>query len=181
MQDILASGVFVPEDSPEQRAALERLETLLALVEGWVDAVVTEAAADRLTSLGQLQEAIRRRRAAGGPAERTFATLVGLELRPRKLREAAALWDSLSSQRGQDGRDAVWTHPDLLPTAEDLENPGGFVTSTDPETMAAAFDDITVEDFIAGGASESAADNQADQSDDDQPDADEPRSEHPDS
>ncbi|MFM2437285.1 MAG: hypothetical protein RLZ55_91 [Actinomycetota bacterium] len=137
MQEVLSSGVLVPEDTPAQRAALERLETLLALVEGWVDVVVGEAAGDRLASLGQLQEAIRRRRAAGGPAERTFATLVGLELRPRKLREAAALWQELGRARGQSGRDAVWAHPDLLPTAADLERPEVFVAATDPDAMAA--------------------------------------------
>lgn len=136
IQEVLASGVLAPEDTPEQRAALERLETLLALVEGWVDVVVTQAAADRLESVSQLQEAIRRRRAAGGPAERTFATLVGLELRPRKLREAAKLWEALESARGQGGRDAVWAHPDLLPTAADLERPDTFVTATDPEAIA---------------------------------------------
>lgn len=136
IQEVLASGILAPEDTPEQRAALERLETLLALVEGWVDVVVTTAAGDRLESVEQLQEAIRRRRAAGGPAERTFATLVGLELRPRKLREAAALWQVLATKRGQGGRDAVWAHPDLLPTAADLERPDTFVTATDPEAMA---------------------------------------------
>ena len=40
----------------------------------------------------RLRETTRRRRAAGGPAEQAFATLVGLELRPRRLRDAAALW-----------------------------------------------------------------------------------------
>jgi putative hydrolase len=136
IQEVLASGVLAPEDTPEQRAALERLETLLALVEGWVDVVVTQAAGDRLESVSQLREAIRRRRAAGGPAERTFATLVGLELRPRKLREAAAMWEALEAARGQGGRDAVWAHPDLLPTAADLERPDTFVTATDPEAIA---------------------------------------------
>ena len=47
-----------------------------------------------------LRETLRRRRAAGGPAEQTFATLVGLELRPRRLREAAALWRASSPRRG---------------------------------------------------------------------------------
>ncbi|MGK5554852.1 zinc-dependent metalloprotease [Actinomadura kijaniata] len=116
-----------PEETPQQRAALARLETALALVEGWVDTVVNEVAADRLPNAVKLAEAVRRRRATGGPAERTFATLVGLELRPRRLREAATLWRTLSSVRGTAGRDAVWEHPDLLPTAEDLDDPEGFV------------------------------------------------------
>jgi hypothetical protein len=61
---------------------------------------------------------------------------VGLELRPRKLREAAAMWEALEAARGQGGRDAVWAHPDLLPTAADLERPDTFVTATDPEAIA---------------------------------------------
>src|SRR5215469_3783545 len=86
------AAMFQPEDTPEQKAALARLETILALVEGWVSTVVAAAASDRLPQADALAEAIRRRRATGGPAERTFATLVGLELRPRRLREAADIW-----------------------------------------------------------------------------------------
>ena len=121
------AALFQPEDTPEQKAALARLETVLALVEGWVATVVAAAASDRLPQADALAEAIRRRRATGGPAERTFATLVGLELRPRRLREAADIWQGLTTERGVAGRDAVWAHPDLLPTADDFDDPDGFV------------------------------------------------------
>ncbi|HUB22922.1 MAG TPA: zinc-dependent metalloprotease [Streptosporangiaceae bacterium] len=124
---LAGEGLFRPEDTPAQKAALVRLETALALVEGWVATVVNAAARDRLTHASALAEAVRRRRATGGPAERTFATLVGLELRPRRLREAAAIWEGLTSARGVDGRDALWSHPDLLPASDDLENPDAFV------------------------------------------------------
>ncbi|HEY2506702.1 MAG TPA: zinc-dependent metalloprotease [Streptosporangiaceae bacterium] len=129
LNEALTSGaaLFKPEDTPEQKAALARLETMLALVEGWVAAVVDAAAHDRLPQAGALAEAIRRRRATGGPAERTFATLVGLELRPRRLREAATIWSGLAAERGISGRDAIWAHPDLLPTADDFDDPDGFV------------------------------------------------------
>ena len=89
--------------------------------------VVDTVAAARLPQASSLAEAIRRRRATGGPAERTFATLVGLELRPRRLREAAAIWRGLTDARGVSGRDALWAHPDLLPTADDFDDPDGFV------------------------------------------------------
>lgn len=126
VQDALSEGLFTPQQTPDQAAALRRLETLLALVEGWVDAVVAAAAGDRMAGAEALREASRRRRASGGPAEQTFATLVGLELRPRRLREAAALWWSVTEKRGVSGRDAIWSHPDLLPTADDLDDPLGF-------------------------------------------------------
>jgi putative hydrolase len=129
MRQLQVEGIFSPESSPEQTAALTRLETALALVEGWVCHLVDTAAADRLPDVVRLAEAFRRRRAAGGPAEQTFAALVGLELRPRRLREATALWSALTTHRGIDGRDAVWDHPDLLPTEDDFADPGRFAQS----------------------------------------------------
>jgi putative hydrolase len=126
IQETLASGVFEPQQTEAQRASLARLETMLALIEGWVDDVVMQATADRMPAAAPLSEAMRRRRAAGGPAERTFATLVGLELRPRRLRDAARLWAAL---RRNGEREALWAHPDLLPTADDLDDPEGFAAS----------------------------------------------------
>ncbi|HZA09347.1 zinc-dependent metalloprotease [Mycobacterium sp.] len=127
MEQLLTQGLFEPKATPEQTAALERLETLLALIEGWVQTVVTAALGDRIPGTGALSEMLRRRRATGGPAEQTFATLVGLELRPRKMREATVLWERLTQAAGVDARDAVWQHPDLLPSAKDLDEPAGFI------------------------------------------------------
>ncbi len=139
IQNALSGGLFAPEETPEQQIALRRLETLLALVEGWVDAVVQSAASDRMPGADALREASRRRRATGGPAEQTFSTLVGLELRPRRLREAAALWWAVTQQHGVSGRDGVWGHPDLLPSAEDLDDPLGFaerMSNNDEDPLA---------------------------------------------
>ena len=133
VQELALEGIFTPEDSPQQKAALARLETALALVEGWVCHVVDIAAADRLPDVVRLSEAFRRRRAAGGPAEQTFAALVGLELRPRRLREAAALWAALTEHRGTAGRDAVWGHPDLLPSEDDFAAPATFAQHPEAE------------------------------------------------
>jgi putative hydrolase len=129
MQDMALEGIFTPEDSPAQKAALVRLETILALVEGWVCHVVDTAAAGKLPNVVALGEAFRRRRAAGGPAEQTFGALVGLELRPRRLREATTLWAALTEHRGINGRDAIWDHPDLLPSDDDFADPAAFAQS----------------------------------------------------
>jgi putative hydrolase len=136
IQEALEGGLFEPQKTPAQQAALTRLETALALVEGWVDEVVGQATVSRMPAAGKLQEAFRRRRAAGGPAESTFAALVGLELRPRRLRDASALWGSLRSRKGQEARDAVWSHPDLLPTSADLDDPLGFQEGSVPASEA---------------------------------------------
>lgn len=122
----LESGAFLAETSQEQQQALERIETNLALIEGWVDAVTTEAA-KRLPKGEAIREAIRRRRATGGPAERTFQTLVGLSLRPKRMREASELWQKIGAAVGNEKRDSLWDHPDLLPTDKDIDEPEKFV------------------------------------------------------
>ena len=130
-------------DTPEQRAAKESLETMLALVEGWVDCVTWRAGISHLPHLDQLREMMRRERATGGPAERTFESLLGLELRPRRMREATALWERIGATEGAEARDAKWGHPDLLPV----------LPADDAAGMAGAID--------AGAASSAGSDDAA--------------------
>jgi putative hydrolase len=147
LQSALSSGLFEPDQTPAQQAALERLENSLALVEGWVDEVVDRAARTSLPHAEALRETIRRRRATGGPAEHIFASLVGLELRPRRLREAAAVWSALTDARGGAGRDALWSHPDLVPAAEALADPVRFARH-DPAAEAGDAMDVALAELL---------------------------------
>ncbi|WP_326568602.1 zinc-dependent metalloprotease [Amycolatopsis rhabdoformis] len=143
IEEAMSSGLLEPQTTPEQQSALKRLETLLALVEGWVDVVVAEAIGDRLPGAEALRETLRRRRATGGPAEQTFATLVGLELRPRRMRAASSLWKLVGDRHGMEKRDGLWSHPDLMPTAEDLDEPLDFADRlSDTPTLGDDFDPI---------------------------------------
>jgi putative hydrolase len=157
MQGLLEGGLFDLPQSPAQAAALQRLEVTLALVEGWVDEVVGQATAERMPAATKMQEAVRRRRAAGGPAEETFATLVGLELRPRRLRDASTLWGSLRTRQGTEARDGVWMHPDLLPTDADLDDPLGFrEDAAAPESMSEDDFDAALRELLDGGGTPDA-------------------------
>ena len=71
---------------------------------------------------------IRRRRIQGGAAEKVFSRLIGLEFRPRSVREAAALWTRLGREVGDADRDAFWPHPDVMPTAAALASPEDSLT-----------------------------------------------------
>lgn len=153
LRDAMTSGALIPPKNDDQLAALGRLETTLALVEGWVD-VVTAEATRRLPSSAAIAETVRRRRASGGPAESAFSTLVGLELRPRRLREAAAMWQQVTDAVGNEKRDALWSHPDLVPTAADLDDPTALIariTAGEPEP-----DDVdqAIEDLLNDDSSE---------------------------
>jgi putative hydrolase len=166
MQALLEGGLFDLPRSPAQEAALQRLEVTLALVEGWVDEVVHQATAERMPAAAKMREAVRRRRAAGGPAEQTFATLVGLELRPRRLRDASTLWGSLRTRQGIEARDGVWMHPDLLPSAADLDDPLGFrEDASAPESMSDDDFDAALRDLLDGPPDSSGTDSSGTDSD----------------
>ncbi|MDO5067516.1 MAG: zinc-dependent metalloprotease [Propionibacteriaceae bacterium] len=117
---------FKPASTPLQLEILGRLEVLLALIEGWVDHVTT-AAAQQMPTAPQLTEVVRRRRASGGPTRDVFLDLLGLELRPRLVRDAENLWAAQEHAHGAEARDAIWRHPDLLPTAQHLADPLSYV------------------------------------------------------
>ena len=126
IQKAFESGALIAPRTPAQTIALERIETVLALIEGWVDCV-TQAATVRLPRSAAIAELVRRKRSSGGPAEKTFLTLIGLELRPRKLREASAMWNAVTEAVGIQKRDAIWSHPDLLPTEADIADPTALI------------------------------------------------------
>ena len=140
LRDAMTSGALIPP----------KTETQLALIEGWVD-TVTEAAVARLPRASAIGETVRRRRASGGPAESAFASLVGLELRPRRMREATQMWARVTEAVGPQLRDSLWAHPDVMPTAEDLDNPDALIArllgqatgiTPEPDEMDRALQDL---------------------------------------
>ena len=159
MSDLAAlqGSLFTSEPSEAPQRALVHLETLLALVEGWVEVVANKAAEQHLPHTAALTEALRRRRASGGPAERVFSSLVGLELHPRRMRDAANLFTALDASLGSDERDESWKHPDFAPGAADLDDPMGYVRHREsPEEATAPRDEVdaALDALLAQGQAE---------------------------
>ena len=123
----LNDGIFTPQESPAQRAALTKLETALALIDGWSEEVVELAAGERLPNIGALQETLRRRRATSAPAQQLFSSLLGLQVSPRLARESAAFWKQIRELKDVESRDRVWSG--ILPSADDLLTPESFMKS----------------------------------------------------
>ncbi|WP_179873409.1 zinc-dependent metalloprotease [Microcella indica] len=176
LREALTSGALIPPKSDAQLAALARLESTLALIEGWVD-VVTAHATTRIPRADAVAETVRRRRASGGPAERAFATLVGLELRPRRLREAAAFWQAITDAVGATRRDELWAHPDLLPSSDDIDDPQRVIASltgesAEPDDVDRALSDLLADDSsdrpVEGSPGEGASGEEPSGPDDDE-------------
>ena len=123
----LNNGIFTPQETPAQRAALTKLETVLALIDGWSEEVVALAAGDRLPNIGALQETLRRGRATSAPAQQLFSSLFGLQVSPRLAREGSAFWKQVREIKDVEARDRIWSG--ILPTADDLLTPESFMKS----------------------------------------------------
>jgi putative hydrolase len=133
----LNAGLFTPQQTPAQELALTKLEMALALIEGWIDHVISEVASDRMPAFNALIENSRRRRATNSPMQQLFANLLGLEVSPRKMREASAFWGEVKKIKGTDGRDKCWEDPAFLPMPDDLADVAAFLNSvTVPDDLS---------------------------------------------
>ncbi|MFM8921424.1 MAG: zinc-dependent metalloprotease [Candidatus Nanopelagicaceae bacterium] len=124
----LNNGLFTPEETPRQAVALEKLETALALIDGWIEEVIKLAADNRLPSLAQLTELLRRERVSNSPIQQLFKALFNLEVSPRQIREATNFWSEIRAIDGIANRDKIWSG--LLPNANELKDPTGFLRSS---------------------------------------------------
>lgn len=161
LREALESGALLPQQSEAQRRALERLENQLALIEGWVEVVTADATA-RIPGVERITEVIRRRRAAGGPAEDALEALVGLRLRPRRLREAAAMWRAVTDAVGFAARDSLWDYPDLMPEAADIDDPSALVTRLQARLRGEEPEQDDMDQALAQLLAEESGDDQGD-------------------
>ena len=133
----LNAGLFTPQQTPAQELALTKLEMALALIEGWIDHVISEVAGNRIPAFNALIENSRRRRATNSPMQQLFANLLGVEVSPRKMREASAFWSEVKNIKGSDGRDKCWDDPAFLPMPDDLADVKAFLNSvTVPDDLS---------------------------------------------
>ena len=126
LNEAIANGLFTTDETPSQKSALHRLETIATLIEGWIDEVSASAALEHLPSLPALRESARRGRATGGPMQKAFAALIGLEISPRSSRDAATFFNYIATNESISQRDELWSSPELLPTIEEISNPSEF-------------------------------------------------------
>ena len=119
--------LFARDQSEEQDHILDRLATLLAEVEGWVDDVASSVAKQRLPGWEAIAESLRRHRATTQPVQGTVTPLIGLNASPQSIRQAAQFWQAIRLDQGIEARDEIWRHPEAMPEAQELLDPAAFM------------------------------------------------------
>ncbi len=129
------------EPNAAQRVVLSQLQTIIGLVGAWARHEARVAVAGRLPSIDRIEEVLRRRRATRGDGDELLAGLLGLDLQPPDEGVAERFVASVLDVLGSDGLRRALAHPENLPDAAELADPGSW--------LVRAADDIDVPDDVA--------------------------------
>ena len=117
--------------SPGQQETLSRIETLTAVIEGFVDHVMDTTGRGLIGSYGQLTEALRRRRVEATDGERFAARLLGLELGRGQYERGTTFVRGVVERAGESGLARLWASERELPTPAELDAPGLWLARID--------------------------------------------------
>ncbi len=121
--------------SKAERETLDRVQAVMAVIEGYAEHVMDVVAPDLLPSLPKLREALDRRRRSQTGLSRLLGRLLGLELKMRQYEQGKFFCDAIVRERGAQALVHVFSSPDVLPTLRELRDPAGWVARTMPEAL----------------------------------------------
>ena len=102
---------------------VERMQATMSLIEGHAEHVMDAVGAEVLPSLPRLRAAMTRRRSQRGLPWRVLEKLLGLELKMRQYETGRRFCDAVVASGGPQALALVWSGPEALPSAEELEHP----------------------------------------------------------
>ncbi|MGI8984734.1 MAG: zinc-dependent metalloprotease [Acidimicrobiales bacterium] len=117
--------------SPGQQETLSHIETLTAVISGFVDHVMDSIGHGLIGSYGQITEALHRRRVEATDGERFAARLLGLELGRGQYERGAAFIRGVADRAGEEGLSRLWASERELPTTAEVDAPGLWLARID--------------------------------------------------
>jgi putative hydrolase len=113
--------------SPSERELLDRVQGVMALIEGHAEHVMDAVAPELLPSLPKLRAAIDRRRKSQSGLSRLVAKLLGLEMKLRQYEQGKRFCDSVVDLAGLDALHHAFSAPEALPTLAEIERPADWL------------------------------------------------------
>ena len=113
--------------TPAQREELAAVTAIMSLLEGHADVVMDDVGPQIVPSVEEIRARFDRRRKGAGGVDRLLRRLLGLEAKMRQYRDGAIFCRTVTERIGVDGFNAVWTSPETLPTAAEIESPLDWV------------------------------------------------------
>ncbi|MFV0316710.1 MAG: zinc-dependent metalloprotease [Microthrixaceae bacterium] len=132
--------------SRRQREIMPRIQSLVAVVEGWVDHVLDEVGSSLLSEYPRVTEALRRRRVEAGPQTRFVERLFGLELSQATFDTGNDFVEGIVARSDAAALRTLWSAPENLPTHNELTAPGLWMARVGIEARDLPMDDLEIPD-----------------------------------
>lgn len=110
--------------SPAQEAVRRQLDTVVTVIEGYVDHVMDTTGKRLIASYPLLSEALRRRRVERGEGDRFAERLFGLELGQAQFDRGSRFVEGVVERAGEEGLNQLWRSERELPTPAEVDAPG---------------------------------------------------------
>jgi coenzyme F420 biosynthesis associated uncharacterized protein len=109
--------------TPEQRAVLDDIQALMAVVEGHGNFVMDSIGARVIPSFGRMRHVFERRRDQTRGLQRAIQHVIGLEMKLRQYELGQRFCERVVELRGADVLGELWVAPDRFPTMTELKEP----------------------------------------------------------
>jgi coenzyme F420 biosynthesis associated uncharacterized protein len=113
--------------TPRQREILDRLTSVMTLVEGHGDYVMDAVGPRVVPSVAEIRERFNARRGSAGRVERAVRRILGIDLKMKQYAQGSRFVRSVVDEAGMAAFNKVWTSPQTLPTREELSAPQAWL------------------------------------------------------
>ncbi len=113
-----------------ERETLNRVQAVMAVVEGHAEHVMDVVAPDLLPSLPKLRRALDERRRSQSGLSRILGRLLGMEMKLRQYERGKIFCDAVVRTAGPEGLQHVFSSPEALPTFAEIEDPAAWLRRT---------------------------------------------------
>jgi coenzyme F420 biosynthesis associated uncharacterized protein len=124
--------------SHAERATLDRVQAVMAVIEGHAEHVMDAVAPDLLPNLPKLREAIDRRRRSQSGLSRLVAKLLGMDMKLRQYEQGKIFCDAVVRERGPAALHHVFSAPEALPSLQEIRDPQAWLARTAPQELPRA-------------------------------------------
>jgi coenzyme F420 biosynthesis associated uncharacterized protein len=127
----LRRGDFVSiVTTDDERETLDRVQAVMAVIEGHAEHVMDAVAPDLVPSLERLREGIDRRRRSQSGLSRVLARLLGMDLKLRQYEQGKRFCDAVVRDAGVAALHHVFSSPEALPTLRELQDHRAWLERT---------------------------------------------------
>jgi coenzyme F420 biosynthesis associated uncharacterized protein len=123
-------GLMALIQSREQRELMDRLQPVMAVIEGYSEHVMDELGKTLVPGYEELRTAMDHRRRSRSAPERLLQKLLGLDMKMKQYEQGKRFCDAVAAEGGIETLNLVWRSPADMPTQAELEDPVAWVRRT---------------------------------------------------